>query len=677
MIGIPHTEKLLRKVALAASMVFASLTTLSPVNASPPDSTQPILNSNLAELSLEELVGIEVFKSANLLPEDPREAPATVYSFDQNDFRRFGVRRLNDLLQLVPGFQINQYRKRHRSIWARGGVNRYNDKLVLLVDGIRRQQLYYGHFSADDSLPLENVDKVEIILGPASSLYGANAFSGLISITTKGFTDQPETSVTVESGNFSRLKSSAQYSNPWLQLFGSYLDQQAPYDSGRLSFIGGEVLQPLDEQYKNASVKARPIPGMTLMADYQEASTPFLFIPSSQNAFIHSEAWNVALDYKTGSLDTGRMELNLYYQDDQTREYELEQVTKVLGYEELQNATMAGATVTGLREFGNHTLALGTVWRMESADKMRYYRSFRFDSGFLDEPISGELLADPGISNHDYAALLQDVWQWSDQLKFTLGLRYDKFDKFENHLNYRGAAVYKVGHSHTWKLLYGTAIRQPTLREYLKVLEATDFQSPPLDAERIRSLELNYQFLQGNWDFSVTFYRNVLRDFIREVPTPDNADEYYTNVEGKVVSTGADSVLYYVISDRMNVRFSLAYVDVQEESMNNYDMLYLAPWSGSVHFNYAINAQHQLGATAVFNDDRSDDNAYDDDNADNFTLLNLHLSGALQPSLSYQIGIENVLDEHYMDPAADFGSYHNVEKSRRQYWLKLIWTPDL
>lgn len=135
-----------------------------------------------SEMSLPELLQLDVFVLASLLPTEYRKAPGTVYSFSREDIRRFGVRRLDDLLEFVPGLQLNQYRKRHRSVWARGIIDRYNDKMVLLVDGVPRRQLYYGHFSVGDELPLERIDKVEIILGPASSLYGANAFGGIIEL---------------------------------------------------------------------------------------------------------------------------------------------------------------------------------------------------------------------------------------------------------------------------------------------------------------------------------------------------------------------------------------------------------------------------------------------------------------------------------------------------------------
>ncbi|BFM07954.1 hypothetical protein GCM10025791_47450 [Halioxenophilus aromaticivorans] len=641
----------------------------SPTVASPEESL-----ANLYELSLEELTSIEVFKSANLLPENSATAPGTVYSFTGKDFERFGVRSLDGLLQFVPGFQINQYRKRHQSVWARGAVQRYNDKFVLLVDGVRRQHLYYGHFSGGEALPLENVEKVEIILGPASSLYGANAFSGLISVTTKGLSENPTASISAELGNFSRQKVTGSYANQHVQVFASYLDQNAPFSKDRVSFIGSEVVQPTDEEYKELSFKVGLAPGLTWLGEYRKSSTPFLFIPSTQDALVDTEFYSTSLNFQAGSVEQGQIDFSLFYQNDKALEYEIERTTRRIGLQERQNANMAGAKLVGLKQFGEHTLAMGSAWRLESAEEMDFYRTYRFNEGFLSQPEQGSLLAKPNIRTQDYATFLQDVWQWNDELKVTLGLRYDLFDDFENHFNYRAAAVYSPNDQQNWKLLYGTANRQPTFREYLKVLEATTFTPPSLRAEKIRSLELSHHYANKRFSSSITAYRNVLRHYIREEPTPDGADEYFTNVDGEITFHGVDTVLTYQLNKRINVRASLAYIDVNSSEQNTDDTLYWSPWSGSLNADFQLSANHHLGFSLLFIDNRSDANSYEDE-AKAFTLFNIHYRGQLTDNIRYKLGVDNLFNDQIMDTAADYGSYYNSEKSRRQLWLNVTWTP--
>ena len=101
----------------------------------------------------------------------------------------------------------------------------------MLVDGVPMQHVYYGDFADGENLPLEKVDKVEIIVGPASSLYGANAFAGVISVITRSFTENAQTSyveTTLDVGDNSRTGGKIFYNSQKLQGFVSYLDQDAP-----------------------------------------------------------------------------------------------------------------------------------------------------------------------------------------------------------------------------------------------------------------------------------------------------------------------------------------------------------------------------------------------------------------------------------------------------------------
>ena len=651
----------IRQKVPASSLIFATLFFTSGTTWA----------EDFAEMSLKELLEVDVFTAASLLPTQTSKAPGTVYSFNREYFSRFGVRRLDDLLQFVPGIQLNQYRKRHRSVWARGLIDRYNDKLVLLIDGVRMQHLYYGHFSLGDNLPLERIEKVEVIIGPASSLYGANAFGGIISITTRDFADEPSVELSLEAANNARGKGSFLYNNSKFQAFGNHLRQDAPFRKERKSFTGEEVLQPLDEDYTNLHLKAKVVPGLMLKFDYAESETPFLFIPSTQDAYVEEKAWGLAAAYEHGNLETGRIEGNVYFQSDKAREYEKEQTTQSLGYEEFQNATMAGMGITGLKRLDDHVLAAGISWQLEKAEKTRYERLFHFRDGFLDPTEKGDLLSRPGISNHNYAAFIQDVWNINPKLDLTLGARYDNFEQFDDYFNYRGALVYNPDDSQTWKLMYGTAIRTPTSREYLKVLQDTDFVPEAPDAESINSLELGYIYQWDEANLSINLFRNTLTDFIREVPTPDEADEYFANSNGSLRLEGVESLFHIRPLDTLLLRAGISYL--KSDDSKSGELPYLASWSSSFLVDYNYHASHSVGFSLVHNDSRSDTNGFDDE-AGSFVMANLFASGQFSPRLSYSLGIDNLFDEKVVDLAGDFGWQHNTERSEREFWIHLDWT---
>ncbi len=630
-------------------------------------------DNTFSDMSLDELINLDVFSAASRIPTMQTKAPGTVYSFNRMDFSRMGVRRIDDLLQFVPGMQGNQYRKRHRSIWSRGLLNRYNDKMVLMVDGVQMRHLYYGHFSLGDNFPLEKIEKVEIIQGPASSLYGANAFGGIISITTRNFTEQPEVELGAETGNHERIKGTAFANNQQFQIFASHLNQDAPFSEDRNSFIGGQTLQPLDEQYSNLFIKGSPVDGLTVSMDYTRNDTPFLFIPDTQDAFIEERLLTLSTHYTQGDLEHGKLEATVFYTRDNAREYEIEQVTQTLGYQENQDAELAGASITGFKRlFDEHVFALGLSWQYEKAVDMDFIRHFRFDTGFITPPDTGSLLTDPQISNNDYAVFFQDVWELHPEVNLTLGIRHDEFDQFGGHSNYRGAMVYVPDSQQTWKLLFGTAIRTPSFREYLKVLEG-NFIAPVPDPEEIKSLELAYLYQWQRASTSITLFHNQAEDFIREVPTPDGADEYFANSGEKLQMDGVDALLNYSLNEDLVLRLNLSYLDA--DSIGSGVTPYLASSTAGLNVNYAYDKEHNLGFSIVYNSNRRDTNFFPDDDPGAFTRVNIFGSGILSEELTYSYGIDNLFDEKVFDPAADFGSQHNTERSEREFWLTLLWSP--
>ncbi len=627
---------------------------------------------DLSELSLKELVALEVFTSASLVPTQLQKAPGTVHTFERKDFKRFGVRRLDDLLQFVPGLQLNQYRKRHRSIWSRGILNRYNDKMVLIVDGVRVRHLYYSHFSLGENLPLEYIDKVEVILGPASSLYGANAFAGIISITTRDFSQGPIVEASLEAGNHQRKKVTSFYNSEKLQLFGSHLDQDAPFSEDRKSFIGGDVLQPVNEDYSNIIIKYRPLDTLTLKADYNREETPFLNIPNTQDGYVDSDYLNLSARYEYGTIEKGRVEATAYYQKDNIREYELEQTTQRPGYEEYQNGTMAGLSLTGIQQINNHTLAAGLSWQYEKAERTDYTRSFHFARGFLSPPETGNLLSEPGISNNDFAAFAQDIWEIRPDLSLTYGARFDSFERFGDYINHRAALVYSPEPDQTWKLQHGTAIRTPGFREYLKVLEGTSFIPPQVDAERITLTELGYAQQWEEVTLDLNLYQGHIDDFIKEMPTPDKADEYFANADSTYRMKGAEAVLKFRPSAKFNTYLGISYLETDSDTG---ELPYLASWTGSLQMDYQYRPNHLLGMSLIYNSNREDTNNFDDD-SDAFSVINVFGSGHLSPQLEYRFGIDNLLDKAIYDPAADFGTQHNDLRSEREIWLGLTWRSD-
>ena len=146
-------------------------------------------DDELFDLSLGELLNLEV-TSVSKKAQPLSKAAAAIFVITNEDIRRSGVTSIPEALRMVPGLQVAQVDGNKWAISARGFNRRFSDKLLVLMDG---RSLYTPLFSgvfwdAQDNL-LEDIDRIEVIRGPGSTLWGANAVNGVINIITKSAAD--------------------------------------------------------------------------------------------------------------------------------------------------------------------------------------------------------------------------------------------------------------------------------------------------------------------------------------------------------------------------------------------------------------------------------------------------------------------------------------------------------
>jgi outer membrane receptor for ferrienterochelin and colicins len=124
--------------------------------------------------------------SVSKTAESLREAPATVVVVTGDEIERRGYLDLEQLLHDLPGFDVNRTNGDiYSHIYQRGYFDAFNSRLLLLVDGVEQNDLTQGTQYLSRQYPLTNIDRVEVVYGPASTMYGANAYTGVISVITK------------------------------------------------------------------------------------------------------------------------------------------------------------------------------------------------------------------------------------------------------------------------------------------------------------------------------------------------------------------------------------------------------------------------------------------------------------------------------------------------------------
>jgi iron complex outermembrane receptor protein len=143
-----------------------------------------LASRDLADLDLEQLTRITV-TSASRREETLIEAPASLFVITQDDIRRSGATSLPEALRLAPNLQVARADTNQYAITARGSNNVLANKLLVLVDGRTvYTPLFSGVFWEAQDLVLADVERIEVISGPAGTLWGANAVNGVINIIT-------------------------------------------------------------------------------------------------------------------------------------------------------------------------------------------------------------------------------------------------------------------------------------------------------------------------------------------------------------------------------------------------------------------------------------------------------------------------------------------------------------
>src|SRR5712692_5942091 len=147
------------------------------------------LPADLAEASLEDLMNTKV-TSVSRKEQKLSKVAAAVYVITQEDIRRSGATNIPDLLRMVPGLDVGQINGSTWAISSRGFNGQFSNKLLVMID---RRIVYTPNFAGvfwdTLDLPLENIDRIEVIRGPGGSVWGANAVNGVISIFTKQASD--------------------------------------------------------------------------------------------------------------------------------------------------------------------------------------------------------------------------------------------------------------------------------------------------------------------------------------------------------------------------------------------------------------------------------------------------------------------------------------------------------
>ncbi len=175
-------------VAMGSNPALAQNTGNTDSSTNPPTDARATQEARqAADLDLDQLANMDVkVTSASKKEESLSGAPAAIYVLTGEDIRRGGFTTLPEALRMVPGLYVAQTNSHAWQISTRGfnGIN--NNKMLLLVDGRSAYTPDFGGVYWDmQDIPLEDIDRIEVIRGPGGTLWGANAVNGVINVITK------------------------------------------------------------------------------------------------------------------------------------------------------------------------------------------------------------------------------------------------------------------------------------------------------------------------------------------------------------------------------------------------------------------------------------------------------------------------------------------------------------
>ncbi|MFZ6746843.1 TonB-dependent receptor plug domain-containing protein [Undibacterium sp. JH2W] len=484
-----------------------------------------------------------------------RRAPAVATVITAADIEATGATSLDGILETVPGLHVGRSTVLNMAIYTIRGVRNglSNPQVLVLINGTPVTNAYSGDrgfISAD--MPLENIARIEIIRGPGSALYGADAFSGVINIITKTAKEQDGIRMGLRLGSFNSRDAWILHGGKW----GS-IDVAASLQHSRTA--GPHALVERDAQ---TGFDALFGSHASLAPGYEN------FSRAATDAYLELayEKWNVNLAFMhrenigagTGiaqALDpqgwgsSRRFTTDVKYKDpDFAKDWGLELNGSFAYYNENSSVIIfpAGAFGGAFRDgfigspsrwerqerlnasmhysgFTQHHLRLGMGVSKEDLYKIRETKNFNPDNS----PINMGAVSDiqdvtdtvPYIRPHSrllkylYA---QDEWQFAKDWTLTAGIRRDQYSDFGHTTNPRLALVWEVDYNLTAKFLYGSAFRAPAFEELYVINNPVVYGNSALKAEKMRTTEaaLSWQ-ARPDLQLGLNLFHYQMTDIIR------------------------------------------------------------------------------------------------------------------------------------------------------------------
>ena len=465
------------------------------------------------------------------------EVPGSVTIISEQEIREKGVLTLKELLINYAGTEI-AYEGIFETMRFRGMQASYNNKILVLIDGRKINTIDFGNYNANFGYNLDNIKQIEIVKGPGSSLYGANAFSGVINIITKDGQDIGGLNTKLSVGS---KPGDAELSQYYLSTYGKKTgDLNYTVSAGYWRQLGFDPinLEAPNELFEGnkADLSLKYKDDWVVRAGYHKMEDPFVGsvytpTPRHQN---YEESFYLDMKYNFELDELSKLSLRLedtYYYKNDTRQviYNINRIKigsiadlppgaimiidannnispitdAVGGYYITFNEAMGLLDGTFLEEEMSRRGPLNEIL-FEAQYDLAWPQNNYFIAGLslTHDWCQGIIYSSETVSDQNYAFYLQDEYHALDNLIILAGLRYDYNTAYGSNLSPRGSIIYSPLSELRIKALYGSAFRAPVFMERYTQYNYGFYEAvgnADLKPEKIEQCEAGIEYEIGKW----------------------------------------------------------------------------------------------------------------------------------------------------------------------------------
>ena len=517
------------------------------------------LNTGIDSILNEQVSGNNYIKSASKYYQTEEEAPSSTTIITSDEIERYGYQSLDDILRAQRGFYTS-YDRNYVYVGVRGfsRPSDYNNRILLLFDGHRLNDYYTDAVNLGTELGLNAhlFERVEIVRGPGSELYGTSAMFAIINIIPKKVNTPNAPNVYAQFGNFNTKSIGFNY--------GRVLNNGV-----RFSINGNYYDSKGENLYYNEFDSEENNFGLAVNKDYENYYGIITSI-SYRDIELFAGGTFRKKGVPTASFETDFNADEITFDDQQFaeakihHEFSYKNQLNIRTYFDHYNYRGKYLYDGYMNEDMNDALTIGTeaqfIYDIQSNNRATFGAEYRrtFHSFYKDwdaEAVYVEFEEPYTV----YSFFIHDEYQPTNNLSLTLGIRRDENINRSHSINPRFGIVYSPFTSHNFKLIGGTAFRDANAYErYYSDSASSVKNNPNLRPEKIATLEFIWEWQLNKKVKSIasTFYNDITA-LISPVVDPHDSLIYNDNV-GKIKAYGFEYEINANITNYLNgyIRYS-------------------------------------------------------------------------------------------------------------------------